>query len=326
MLLSVIIPYYNRNAWIGKTLDSLLDQDLDPSAYEIIVVDDGSDEDPVVLKDYANRYPNISRYPGGHHGPAVARNQGIAQAKGEWLYFCDSDDYVQSNAFGRILAAVEGQDVEMIITGFQWVCPGQPIQTPRCDFSAVSKVMTGLEYLKRPPQPFFWGLGNFFVRRDVLESKNILFRDIQFVEDRLFKLSLLPQVPRLVHIDVDLYRYVQHEDSVINAQRKRNMPAYYTTFPVFLERMTELSRDPATPPEASQFLVYRRNNAAYRMMTQAFHDKPEVFESFVPRLEAMGVYPFPVDPKDNAKVRLIKYLMNHRRLWPVLYRLFRLGL
>ena len=49
MRLSVIIPYYNAEAWIGRLLDSLLDQDLEPSDYEIVVVDDGSEEEPVAL-------------------------------------------------------------------------------------------------------------------------------------------------------------------------------------------------------------------------------------------------------------------------------------
>ena len=52
MKLSVIIPYYNTNALIGRALDSLLDQDLDPSEYEIIVVDDGSKDEPVILHHY----------------------------------------------------------------------------------------------------------------------------------------------------------------------------------------------------------------------------------------------------------------------------------
>lgn len=95
MRLSVIIPYYNSNTWIGKALNSLLDQDLDPSDYEIIVVDDGSDEEPTVLNEYVSRFPLIRYYRIEHVGLSSARNTGMALAQGDWLYFCDSDDYVQ---------------------------------------------------------------------------------------------------------------------------------------------------------------------------------------------------------------------------------------
>ena len=83
MLLSVIIPYYNADTWIGKALDSLLDQDLPQSEYEIIVVDDGSTEDEKILKDYVSRFPNIHYYRIDHAGLSPARNYGLSKASGQ---------------------------------------------------------------------------------------------------------------------------------------------------------------------------------------------------------------------------------------------------
>ena len=105
MLLSIIIPYYNRNHLIGRMLDSLLDQDISPSDYEIIVVDDGSQEEPVVLKDYANRYPQIHYHRIDHAGVSPARNIGLSLATGKWLYFCDSDDFLQRKVLKGIIEA-----------------------------------------------------------------------------------------------------------------------------------------------------------------------------------------------------------------------------
>ena len=59
MLLSIIIPYYNSDAWIGRMLDSLLDQDIPRDNYEIIVVDDGSTQSVDNLTYYTKQYPNI---------------------------------------------------------------------------------------------------------------------------------------------------------------------------------------------------------------------------------------------------------------------------
>ena len=323
MQLTIVIPYYNRNAWIGKTLDSLLDQDLDPSDYEIIVVDDGSDEEPVVLKEYVEKYPQISCVQGGHHGQAVARNLGIEHAKGEWLFFCDSDDYVQSQVFGGILAATRELNPDVIITSFCWILPGRPTPPQHRNFTAVSEVMTGLEYLKNPPKPFYWGPGNILVRRSWLKSVGVSFPDIQFVEDRLFKLDVFSRVSRLVHIDVGLYYYVHNDESVLTSFKRKNLSTYFSVFPVYLERMTELIKDPATPREAAAFLTDRRNNAAYRLLSNAFHSSPEAVASLVPRLKAMGSYPFPIRNKDGFLVRLTKHLMNRRFLWPVLYRRLR---
>ena len=68
MRLSVIIPYYNTGRWVGKTLDSLLDQGVEADDYEIIVVDDGSDEDPTTLKESAGWFSNIHYYRIDHSG------------------------------------------------------------------------------------------------------------------------------------------------------------------------------------------------------------------------------------------------------------------
>ena len=59
MKLSIIIPYYNGELWIGKCLDSLLKQDLPPDEYEIIVVDDGSTHSVEALMKYVDAYPHI---------------------------------------------------------------------------------------------------------------------------------------------------------------------------------------------------------------------------------------------------------------------------
>ena len=114
MKLSVIIPYYNTNATIGQALDSLLDQDLEASEYEIIVVDDGSTEEPVVLKDYAHRFSQVQYHRLAHAGLSPARNYALSVARGDWLYLCDSDDYVQPQVFGGIIAAAEANRLEMI--------------------------------------------------------------------------------------------------------------------------------------------------------------------------------------------------------------------
>src|SRR5579875_68243 len=88
-LVSVIIPTYNRAATLGRAIDSILEQTY--SHTEVIVVDDGSTDDtPTVLSRYGERIRVVVQK---NAGPAIARNRGIALAKGEVIAFLDSDDY-----------------------------------------------------------------------------------------------------------------------------------------------------------------------------------------------------------------------------------------
>ena len=93
--LSVIIPAYNASETIAKTLLSILDQTADADCYEIIVVDDGSNDDTLaVCTEFAQKHSNIHVIHQPNGGVSAARNRGLSLARGHWVSFVDSDDYV----------------------------------------------------------------------------------------------------------------------------------------------------------------------------------------------------------------------------------------
>jgi glycosyltransferase involved in cell wall biosynthesis len=91
-LVSVVIPVYNAEPFLRETLDSVLAQDYEP--FEVIVVDDGSTDGSGAI---ARSYPEVRYLLQENQGPAVARNAGIAAARGEFLAFFDADDVMLPN-------------------------------------------------------------------------------------------------------------------------------------------------------------------------------------------------------------------------------------
>ncbi|MBO4536801.1 MAG: glycosyltransferase family 2 protein [Bacteroidales bacterium] len=327
MLLSIIIPYYNADAWIGTMLESLLDQDLAPDDYEIIVVDDESPQEPVVLKDYASRYPQVAYHRVAHGGQAMARNYGLSVAKGDWIYFCDSDDLVQPQVFGGIIRAAQERDLEMVLAHIVKLNENDPLPSaPRRYFSKMSATMTGLEYLVKPPDIFSWGVWAYLTLRSVYQDYGLVFEDVNYVEDRLFKFALLQKVARCATIDVDLYYYIQHETSVFHAGRKRNNPQFIDAIFRYVDQLTELAGKPETTPQLAAALNRRREFVAFLLLTNAFLYSPiEVNKALIDRLASMGLYPVRIFyDKDSRRNRIIKRLMNRRGLWLFLYRVFHL--
>ncbi|MDE6533592.1 MAG: glycosyltransferase [Muribaculaceae bacterium] len=104
MILSIIVPVYNVEKYLRKCLDSCLRQDIPTTDYEIICVNDGSpDNCGQILEEYVAKYPNIQVLTQTNQGLSMARNNGVSIAKGDYVWFIDSDDWIEENCLGGII-------------------------------------------------------------------------------------------------------------------------------------------------------------------------------------------------------------------------------
>ena len=114
---SVIVPIYNSESYLRVCLDSLTSQDFPD--LEVVLVDDGSrDSSPAICMEYCAGFPFFHYYRKENGGLADALNYGIAKAKGRWLAFVDSDDYVERNFIRRLHAAAAAGGAKMACCGY----------------------------------------------------------------------------------------------------------------------------------------------------------------------------------------------------------------
>lgn len=113
MKLSIIVPVYNVEKYLAQCLDSLVGQTVED--YEIIVVNDGSpDNSQRIIDDYAARYPGlVVPMMKENGGLSSARNLGMTVAKGEFIGFVDSDDWVDETMYERMLEAIERENADI---------------------------------------------------------------------------------------------------------------------------------------------------------------------------------------------------------------------
>lgn len=173
MRFSVIIPNYNNGEWIGKTLDSVLNQTFND--YEIIVVDDLSTDNSVeVVKGKLRKQDKLiknksKRLNGG------SRNEAIIRAKGEYLIFIDSDDwFIDDKVFEDIDRKLNGEDI--LFTGY--------MTHSRESDLLVNNTVVSLEEALRSPTCAIW---TKVVKREVME----LFPEGTLFEDRIQHYKLL---------------------------------------------------------------------------------------------------------------------------------------
>ena len=119
-MISVIVPAFNVETTIIRTLDSILAQTY--SEIEVIVVDDGSaDETGRVIDNYVSQHKRVMAIHTQNHGVTVARLTGVARASGEWIGFVDGDDEIEPDMYELLLKNAERYGADISHCGYQMV-------------------------------------------------------------------------------------------------------------------------------------------------------------------------------------------------------------
>jgi glycosyltransferase EpsH len=151
-LVSVVVPIYKVEKYLERCLDSITAQHYRP--IEVILVNDGSpDGCAEIIRRYEARYPFIQSILQQNSGPGIARNAGIARAKGQYLALVDADDYLEPDYLGRLVGLAERNQADIAVCGFYFNLPnGLKIPAPPLTFqkniSGEQAARMSLNYLK----------------------------------------------------------------------------------------------------------------------------------------------------------------------------------
>ena len=126
VLISVIIPIYNVAPYLEKCVHSVLNQSY--KNLEIILVDDGStDESGKICDDLERKDQRIRVIHKQNEGLGLTRNYGLKHAKGKYVLFTDSDDYVDISAIDKMVYSAEKEKAQLVIAGFSKVTEGKKL-------------------------------------------------------------------------------------------------------------------------------------------------------------------------------------------------------
>lgn len=219
MLLSIIVPGQNVEAYIGKCLDSLLNQDINSSDYEIIVVNDGStDKTKEIVEGYVSSHSNVILINQQNKGLSGARNSGVKVARGSYAMYIDSDDYIEKNVLGGLLAQAERDNLDVLRYNYRNVNEDYKVIVPRrnnklyVDYSG--DVTDGFSFLthRLGYACYAW---QFLMKVEI--AKNVLFKEGIYFEDTEWAPRMLNEPKRVASTDVVVYNYMKRTNSITNA-------------------------------------------------------------------------------------------------------------
>ena len=211
---SVIVPFYNVENYIEKCLQTLVGQTLDD--IEIILVNDGSkDRSKIVVDKFLKQYPEKIVYLEKENGGlSDARNYAIPYAKGEYIAFLDSDDYVEKTMYKDMYELAKKEDSDMVECDFYWEYPDKKKED-------VGTVYNGKKEMLEKVRVVAW---NKLIKKEILDEYKIIFPKGLRYEDVEFTYKLIPYLylDKVSFLKKPCVHYIQREGSISNNQNERN--------------------------------------------------------------------------------------------------------
>ena len=215
MRLSLIIPVYKVEAFIYQCLNSIFSQILGDENIEVIIINDGTPDNSIEIVRGFSSFPQMKIVEQENQGLSVARNTGLCYAKGEYVWFIDSDDWLLPNAISDVLTHIAAHpEIPVFSTILEkHVEKDNKIEQ---EFFPAKKDLTGKEYLQLRYQQ--GASQRFIFKKAFLEKHNLSFYPGILHEDGLFGYQMLYWADKIKILERSVYAYrIRQEGSIMSS-------------------------------------------------------------------------------------------------------------
>ena len=286
-LLSVIVPMYNSETWIERCLQSLLHQQFNEEEYEILVIDDGStDKSAEIVESLMRNHPQIFLIKQVNQGQAAARNTGIRNAKGRYIGFVDSDDYIEADSLRSILEIAIKNELDILTYNMLVENQSGPLHIG----NSIEPIKAGADYIATHNynnSPCY-----YLTKTAHLIGKSIYFQEGRYCEDGMFTMKLFLDTQRMSHIDYDVYHYVLHPGSTVTRKDQKHQMKMIEDFTFAVDYMTALieSKRVALSDACIKRLTTRRDSYIYFLQLRMLRSSMplKIIKESIQKLEGGG--------------------------------------
>ena len=242
-LVSIIVPVYNVQNSVARCLESICAQTW--KDIEVILVNDGSrDESFSICEQFREKDPRIVLVDKSNSGVSETRNCGMSLARGKYVQFVDSDDYLDPDFTERLVTAAEANNADLVIAPYWMVIPANSSKATQAlenlqenlgidaekkpdDIREYGFLPEGiydrdtfaLRLMEKPASFFYSVLWNKLYRRDILADHHLQFTsEVRWAEDLVFNLEYILYANVFVSISKAGYHYVQNPQSICHTQ------------------------------------------------------------------------------------------------------------
>jgi glycosyltransferase involved in cell wall biosynthesis len=223
-MISIIVPVYNSAKYLSRCLDSLLAQTF--QNIEIIVVNDASQDNSIeIMKEYKERYPQkivlidskVNLRQGG------ARNLGLKVAKGEYIGFVDSDDWVSKDMYESLYKTAAKENSDMVGSQYYIAESPEKFSVKKSDYTEDLLSISGMNLETKDKEKLLFQVSSIWghiYRRSIIEDNNIYFIEKTAYEDNHFVKLYTLYIHRYSFIDKPFYYYFKNLESTVNKKNQ----------------------------------------------------------------------------------------------------------
>lgn len=321
MKLSIIIPVYNVEQYLDTCLRSVLDQSLPAEEYEIIVVNDGSTDTSGDIADrYKTRYSEITVIHQSNGGLGNARNRGISMARGEYVLFLDSDDWLYPGSLPALLQELDKRDCDMVVFRSNKVWSSGEEKAYLKAKYPFGETLSGEIFINN--YIIVGGICSYLFRLDMVKENNLQMPEGIYHEDELYITQALCHAQSIYFADIFVYAYRQGAEGSITTER--NMPHLIQRMDDYLEVISQLiefrkglnsSKKQAGVTRKIDYLVID----ILRLLLRLHYNK-EYISLMLSRLKELGVYPLSSE-NYSFKYRIFRILVGTETSYSICRRL-----
>lgn len=318
--ISFIIPVFNAEKYLKDCIDSVMH--LNSEDFEILLINDGStDNSGQICDEYGKEYKRIRVFHKVNGGVSSARNLGLENAKGEYVNFLDSDDYVNSGIFFNLLNIAVEKNLELLMSNQaihvdvnkNFLRDDKNSYLSKSILRAEHKIFNGKEFLSL--STFNDGIVTSIFNRKFLIKNEIYFSETNYLEDLTFLLNAILKAEKMISHPSSFY-YVRHSNN--SATRHNDLRKHKTSFENILGVLInlKLKNKEMLNNKSKKLLDQKIQNFTITLMGvfQKIENNREKAKEFLALLKNNGLYPLKFNFYKGLplKSKVAYYVTYHR--------------
>ena len=321
-ILSIVVPAYNVERELEKCIESCLKQDIPKDSYEIIIVNDGATDNTLqVATDIAAKYECVSVVNQNNMGLSGARNTGLKYAKGKYVWFIDSDDYIKPNVLGNMIRQTDDINLDCLFFRLQRVFDDDCFRSEVDDYECVqpnvtrNAILSGRDAILQGYNPS--SVCAILFNVEFLRKHSLKFMLGIYHEDAEFTYRMISKAQRIMFIADAPYLYFTHAGTMTRSKNINSLIKNRVDDIAVAQSYLKLAQELRNDSKLSTVITRRAKSILFGLLWEMWLNRKEwgkngINERILCKMEQEGHYPLTAPYGSFKQAIIAKLLLNKR--------------